>query len=117
MKKVEDYMTEVRRALKNAHRYNRALEPQVASLAGALRTLALANAEIDTLEVTTVMERTRYGEKHAPHPAFKVQRDAQDSVTRQLKALGLTVADLAGQDDNDPLVDLTEKVYNATRGK
>ena len=47
------------------------------------------------------------------HPAFKVQRDAQDSVTRQMKALGLTAADLSGVMDDDPLVDLTTKVKNA----
>jgi hypothetical protein len=77
--------------------------------------LGLANDEIDNLDVTTVLETTRYGEKMAPHPAFKVQRDAQDSVTRQMKALGLTAADLSGEMDDDPLVDLTTKVKNASK--
>ena len=36
-------------------------------------------------------------------------------MTRQMKALGLTAADLEGQDENDPLIDLTKKVKNAAR--
>jgi hypothetical protein len=112
-KKVVDYQKIVKNALKSCGNYSKSLEIQILSLASALRTLGLANDEIDTLDVTTVIESTRYGEKMAPHPAFKVQRDAQDSVTRQMKALGLTAADLSGEMEDDPLVDLTNKVKNA----
>ena len=31
-------------------------------------------------------------------------------ITRQMKALGLTVEDLAGEADEDPLTDLTKKL-------
>ena len=34
-----------------------------------------------------------------------------------MKALGLTVEDLAGADENDPLVELTKKVKNSGRKK
>ena len=86
------------------------------SLAGALRTVELANYELDELTSTVVPMTNRYGsEGFAPHPVFKILRDAQDSVTRQMKALGLTAADLEGQDENDPLIDLTKKVKNAAR--
>ena len=112
-KKVADYEKMVKNALKTCGNYSKSLDIQIISLASALRTLSLANDEIDTLDVTTVIESTRYGEKMAPHPAFKVQRDAQDSVTRQMKALGLTAADLSGEMEDDPLVDLTTKVKNA----
>ena len=72
--------------------------------------MELANAEIDGLETTTVYETTRYGEKLAPHPVFKVAKEAQDMITRQMKALGLTAEDLAGEIDEDPLVDMTKKL-------
>ena len=114
-KKVSDYEKMVKSALKASGNYSKALNIQILSLASALRTLTLANSEIDDLTETTVLESTRYGEKMAPHPAFKVQRDAQDSVTRQMKALGLTTAELSGAMEEDPLVDLTKKVKNAGR--
>jgi hypothetical protein len=75
-----------------------------------MRNLELANDQIDGLEETTVWERTRYGEKLAPHPVFKIAKDAQDMITRQMKSLGLTAEDLAGETDEDPLADLTRKL-------
>lgn len=90
--------------------YSTALDMQITSLASAMRNLDLANDQIDGLEETTVWETTRYGEKLAPHPVFKIAKDAQDMITRQMKALGLTVEDLAGDIDEDPLADLTKKL-------
>lgn len=117
-KKVDDYKKDVEKALKAVGRYSKSLGAQIMSLAGALRTLDIANAEIDSLETTTIAVVSRYGnETLAPHPVFKIQRDAQDSVTRQMKALGLTAEDLLGTDDDDPLIDLTKKVKNAGRKK
>jgi len=89
-----------------------------AALAGALRTLDLANDEIDELDSTTIPATSRYGnETLVPHPVFKIQKDAQDSVTRQMKALGLTAEELTGTDEDDPLIDLTKKVKNVGRKK
>ena len=90
--------------------YNTSLTMQVQSLASAMHTLELATEEIDNLKSTTVMERTRYGEKLAPHPAFKVQRDAQISITRQMKQLRLTTEQLSTDQSSDPLVDLTQRL-------
>lgn len=117
-KKVNEYKKEVEKALKAAGKYSKSLGAQILSLAGALRTLDLANDEIDKLEGVTIPVTSRYGnETWAPHPAFKVQKDAQDSVTRQMKALGLTAEELTGTDEDDPLIDLTKKVKNAGRKK
>ena len=113
-KKVNDYKKDIERALKTAGRYNRSLKAQVLSLAGALRTLDLANDEIDELETTTISATSRYGNATlVPHPVFKIQKDAQDSVTRQMKALGLTAEELQGGDADDPLYELTRKVRDA----
>ena len=117
-KKVNEYKKEVEKALKAAGKYSKSLGAQILSLAGALRTLDLANDEIDKLEGVTIPATSRYGnETLVPHPAFKVQKDAQDSVTRQMKALGLTAEELTGTDEDDPLIDLTKKVKNAGRKK
>lgn len=115
-KKVNEYIKDIERALKAAGKYSKSLGAQILSLAGALRTLDLANDEIDGLESTTITVTSRYGnETLAPHPAFKIQKDAQDSVTRQMKALGLTAEELTGTDEDDPLIELTKKVKNAGR--
>lgn len=83
---------------------------QILSLASAMRNLEMANDQIDGLTETTVWEQTRYGKKLAPHPVFKIAKEAQELVTRQMKALGLTVEDLAGGTEDDPLADLTKKL-------
>lgn len=109
-KNVEEYKKEIVRQMKAHKIYSKGLDMQITSLASAMRNLELANAEIDKLEVTTVYETTRYGEKLAPHPVFKVAKEAQDMITRQMKALGLTAEDLAGEIEDDPLVEMTKKL-------
>ncbi len=117
-KKVNEYRKDIEKALKAAGKYSRSLGAQILSLAGAMRTLDLANDEIDGLESTTITATSRYGnETLAPHPVFKIQKDAQDSVTRQMKALGLTAEELTGTDEDDPMIELTKKVKNAGRRK
>ena len=117
-KQVNDYKKDIEKALKAAGKYSKSLGAQILSLAGALRTLDLANDEIDELETTTISSVSRYGnETLVPHPVFKIQKDAQDSVTRQMKALGLTAEELTGTDEDDPLIDLTKKVKNVGRKK
>lgn len=117
-KQVNEYKKDIEKALKAAGKYSRSLGAQILSLAGALRTLDLANDEIDGLDSTTISATSRYGNVALiPHPVFKIQKDAQDSVTRQMKALGLTAEELTGTDEDDPLIDLTKKVKNAGRKK
>ncbi|WP_302988389.1 hypothetical protein [uncultured Muribaculum sp.] len=117
-KKVSDYKADIIKALKAAGKYSKSLDIQVISLAGALCTLNKANDEIDGLDSVTISVTSRYGnETLAPHPVFKIQKDAQDSVTRQMKALGLTAEELTGTDEDDPLIDLTKKVKNSGRKK
>lgn len=109
-KSVNDYKKDIVRTLRNLKTYSKGLDMQILSLASAMRNLEMANDQIDGLTETTVLETTRYGEKLAPHPVFKIAKEAQELVTRQMKALGLTVEDLAGEADDDPLADLTKKL-------
>lgn len=109
-KTVNEYVKEITKTLKANKTYSRGLDMQILSLASAMRNLEMANNQIDGLTETTVLETTRYGEKLAPHPVFKIAKEAQELVTRQMKALGLTVDELAGSTEDDPLADLTKKL-------
>ena len=109
-KTVNEYVKEITKTLKANKTYSRGLDMQLLSLASAMRNLEMANNQIDGLTETTVWETTRYGEKLAPHPVFKIAKEAQELVTRQMKALGLTVDELAGNTEDDPLADLTKKL-------
>lgn len=114
-KSIDDYIKDIRKALKSNNAYTSALDMQIRSLASAMRNLDMANAQIDGLEETTVWEKTRYGEKLAPHPVFKIAKEAQELITRQMKALKLTAEDLTGAVDDDPLVDMTKKLTKARK--
>lgn len=109
-KTVNEYVKEITKTLRANKTYSRGLDMQILSLASAMRNLEMANNQIDGLTETTVWETTRYGEKLAPHPVFKIAKEAQELVTRQMKALGLTVDELAGNTEDDPLADLTKKL-------
>ena len=109
-KTVNEYVKEITKTLEANKTYSRGLDMQILSLASAMRNLEMANNQIDGLTETTVWETTRYGEKLAPHPVFKIAKEAQELVTRQMKALGLTVDELAGNTEDDPLADLTKKL-------
>ena len=109
-KTVNEYVKEITKTLKANKTYSRGLDMQILSLASAMRNLEMANNQIDGLTETTVWETTRYGEKLAPHPVFKIAKEAQELVTRQMKALRLTVDELAGNTEDDPLADLTKKL-------
>ena len=111
-KTTRQWHTTITRALKKAGTYNTSLDMQIQALAGAMRTLELAQEEIDKLETTVVWEETRYGRKMQPHPVFKIQRDAQASITRQMKQLQLTTEELTTDQSTDPLIDLTRKLID-----
>lgn len=117
-KSTNEFKTEIVKALKASGKYSKGIDLQIFSLAVALRSLDMANDELDKLDTVVMVETSRYGnETLSPHPVFKILKDAQDSVTRQMKALGLTTEELVGADDDDPLIDLTKKVRSAGRKK
>lgn len=109
-KTIESYKKEIIKVLKTNKRYSKGLDIQILSLASAMRNLEMANTQIDGLTETTVWEKTRYGQKLAPHPVFKIAKEAQELITRQMKVLGLTAEDLSGEIEEDPLENLTKKL-------
>lgn len=103
VQKQKKYRAVVVRALKKSGKYRDGLGVLIDSLADTLYTLELCSADIAKLETTTVLEKTRYGEKMAPHPVFKIQRDAQLSLDKLCKGVGLTSADLGSVPGENPL--------------
>lgn len=108
MARLQDYKGQVTKALRAAGVYSQALSIQINSLASALLTLSIANAEIEKLDSVLLKSTTTQGTTTAMHPAFKVQRDAMDQITRQMKQLGLTTADVVGKPD---IPDGCDEVY------
>ncbi len=111
----DEYAAKIKRALRGTGANVPALSAEIQALASALRSLDMANAEIDGLSKTTVEEMTRMGTKIAPHPAFRVQKEALAAVKDHTKVLGLTADALDVGDEDDPLINLTKKAIKETR--
>lgn len=107
---VKRYKTNIIKLLKDNGSYNDGLGVVINSLSDTLQTLDLCRKEISTLEKTTVYEVTRYGKKLAPHPVFKIQRDAQDTLIKCCKSLGMTYKELSEVVESSPLVNLIDSM-------
>ena len=107
---MEDKKQKIRETLENLGVYSTALEFQIEALATALQTLELARKEASELKSTTVKEVGRWGEKTVPHPVFRILRDAEASITKQLKALGMTTGSAGAPIDDDPMVKLMNQL-------
>ena len=110
MQNIEDYEIKIQKALESQNRWSESLVIAVHSLAVAMRNLDMANHDIEALDSCTVLEETRYGKKIAPHPAFKIAKDANEAISKLLKSLGLTADDISEGIDNDPLAEVTESL-------
>ena len=110
MQNIEDYEIKIQKALESQNRWSESLVIAVHSLAVAMRNLDMPNNDIEALDSCTVLEETRYGKKIAPHPAFKIAKDANEAIGKLLKSLGLTADDISEGIDNDPLAEVTESL-------
>lgn len=115
MQNIEDYEIKIQKALESQSRWSESLVIAVHSLAVAMRNLDMANKDIEALDSCTVLEETRYGKKIAPHPAFKIAKDANEAIGKLLKSLGLTADDISEGIDNDPLAEVTESLIAKRR--
>lgn len=103
---IEHYADRVRQCLKAAGKYSEALELNIFVLAGSLQSLALALAEIATLEKVTLEEKTARGSLTHVHPAFRIRMEAEESCRKQMKDLGLTAIGVRTIVDKDPMVEM-----------
>lgn len=99
MARLQDYKAQVTKALKKAGLFSESLGIQINNLASALLTLKIANDTIEGLDSVLITSTTSQGTTRMLHPVFKVQRDAMEQVTRQMKQLGLTTAEVVGKPD------------------
>ena len=107
---VQGWRTLITKALKDANKFNSSLKMQIESLAVTMYQLDLASKELETLDRVTCIDLTRYGEKLSPHPVFKILKDLQDSITRQMKILSLTPEDLTADIEASPLERMTDEM-------
>ena len=98
--------------LKKSGKYNDGLALLIDSTAISLNTIELCRKELKTLESTTVVVQTRYGEKLDPHPVFRTLRDAQTVLLKNCKELGLNYEDLSRiiEEDDDTFKNLVKYV-------
>lgn len=98
--------------LKKSGKYNDGLALLIDSTAISLNTIELCRKELGTLESTTVVVQTRYGEKLEPHPVFRTLRDAQTVLLKNCKELGLNYEDLSRimEEDDDTFKNLVKYV-------
>ncbi len=101
----------IRKALREQNNYSKDMESAILLAAGNLFAYELALKDLEELDCTYVEEISREGNiKLVPHPAFKVFKDASESVRRSLRELQLTLATLEGTTENDDLDILVESV-------
>lgn len=111
MASINTIKSRIRKALKEQNNYSKNMESAISLAAGNLFAYEMALADLEGLDRTFIEEVSREGNiKLVPHPAFKVFKDASESVRRALRELQLTLATLEGTTENDELDNLVDSV-------
>ena len=111
---MKNYVSRIKAVLKKNGKYNDGMTLLIDSTAISLNTMELCRKELGTLESTTVVVQTRYGEKLEPHPVFRTLRDAQTVLLKNCKELGLNYEELSRMvaEDEDTFKSFTKDVNN-----
>lgn len=109
-KTLNFYMRKIKALLKDNGIYKSGLEPHIIALATALRNLDKINAEIDVIEHCVYIEQTAYGKRVQENPLFGMASKQLAAIARAAKPLGLDCGKLLADDDDDPLVELTQRL-------
>ena len=117
MKSVSTYEKLIKKCLEHAGRYTPALDLNIYALASTLRTHELIMRQVDGLRVTVLELTTARGKNVRAHPLLGQLRDAEASVLRQLRELGLTAEGTRGRVEADPLAGLLAGMRGATTGR
>ena len=110
------YQQRIKECLEASGRYTRALDLNILVLASSLRRLSIAINETEALAAETVSVKSPNGALQQ-HPAFKAQREAEETILRQLKELGLTADGTRQNVERDPTADLLAEVIGSKRTK
>ena len=113
MKSVEECKHIIREALESQGDYTSSMETAILLAAGNLRAYYLALQDLDRLEDTFIVIKSREGnERYETHPVFSILKDTAESLRKSLRELNLTLQTLTGATDNDPMDTLVNKVGN-----
>lgn len=107
-KSVETFEKTIKKCLEHAGRYTPALDLNIYALAATLRTHALIMKQVQALKSTVVEMHTARGSVVRAHPLVAQLRDAEASMLRQLKELGLTAEGTRGRTEGDPLAGMLD---------
>lgn len=108
------YQTMVRDALKDAGTYSKSLEIHIRMMAVALQLFEKASREVSALDgVTVTITQDNGAKRSAIHPAFEVIRSMMDRIIKMMKPLGLTAEMIGGDEEVDPMVELTKQVIDS----
>lgn len=100
----------IKKALKNQSSYSEGIEILIEQTAGNLYAYGLALRDVEGLDESFVIEKTREGnEKLAPHPAIGIMRNQSEMIRKQLRELRLTLATVGGI-DGDEMDDIINSV-------
>lgn len=102
------YVAAITKMLQERKKYTDALDVSIEQVADAMVVRDLCRKDIDQLTSTTVTETTRYGGKLIPHPVFKILNDAQATLIKACKSLGITYEDVVDEIEakTSPLAEL-----------
>lgn len=111
---MKNYVSRIKAVLKKNGKYNDGMTLLIDSTAISLNTMELCRKELGTLESTTVVVQTRYGEKLEPHPVFRTLRDAQTVLLKNCKELGLNYEELSRMvaEDEDTFKSFMKDINN-----
>ncbi len=108
--KRQEYVAALTKLLQDRKKYNDALAVSVEQVADALIVRDLCRKDLDGLDSTTVTETTRYGGKLIPHPVFKIMHDAQATLVKVCKSLGITYDEMSEELEPDPFAEIMQRL-------
>lgn len=111
-KSAEFFEDRLKTLLKGAGRYTQSLDLTIWVLGNALHRYDLANEELDTAGSVVLSRQTSQGMSVSSHPAAKIANEAESTILKQFKALGLTAEDLRDVTDVDPAQELADKIHD-----
>ena len=113
MSTLKTIKNKIRKSLREQQNYSKSMELAIELAAANYIVFELAIDEIENLDSTFVTEVSREGASRLmPHPAFKVFKDASETLRKSLRELQMTLQTLQGVTEDDELEKLIDKVEN-----
>lgn len=116
--RLESAIKTIKGALRKQKNYSRDMDVAIELAAGSLVAYRIAYNDVSNLECSFVEETSRESfSRLIPHPAFKILKDANESLRRSLRELGLTIDTVKGVGDSDEIESIVKIVNDVKKGK